>query len=28
VAFGREGYLIGMAAAKDINPQQAFLFVP
>jgi len=28
VAFGKEGHLIGMAAAKDINPQTAFLFVP
>ncbi|CDW88807.1 set domain protein [Stylonychia lemnae] len=28
VAFGKHGYLIGMAAKQDIPPQKAFLFVP
>jgi hypothetical protein len=27
-AFGRNGELIGMAAAKDLPPSSAFLYVP
>jgi hypothetical protein len=28
VAFGKRGELIGMAAAKDLTPCEAFLYVP